>query len=79
MNPVCHIHRLAAILAGLAAVGATRAFARMVPLPGEAYPGHVAPTSVPPTLVPARIRYRTLVASGMAGWQIALIAAVAAA
>ena len=75
MNPIRHIRRFAAVLAGLAAAVllATPAFARMVPNPADAYPGHVAPVSVP-----AQIQYRTIVAGGMPGWQIALIAVGAA-
>ena len=39
MNPIRHIRRIAAVLAGLAAavLAATPAFARMVPDPGDAY------------------------------------------
>jgi hypothetical protein len=75
MNPIRHIRRVAVVLAGLAAAVllATPAFARLVPPPGEAYPGHVAPGSVA-----AQIQYRTIVAGGMPGWQIALIAVGAA-
>jgi hypothetical protein len=72
MNPVRHIRRIAAVLAGLAAavLAATPAFATLEPGPGA---GYVAPASVP-----AQIQYRTFVASGMPGWQIALIAVGAA-
>ena len=79
MKPIRHIRRIAAVLAGLAAAVllATPAFARVVPPPGEAYEGHVAPASVPAS-VPAQIQYRTIVAGGMPGWQIALIAVGAA-
>jgi len=75
MNPVRHIRRIAAILAGLAAavLGATPAFARLEPNPDAGYAGYVAPASVP-----APIHYRTIVAGGMPGWQIALIAVGAA-
>ena len=64
--------RLAAILAGLAAavLVATPAFARLVPDPGA---GYVAPAAVPPP-----VQVRTIVAGGMPGWQIALIAIGAA-
>jgi hypothetical protein len=74
MNPIRHIGRFAAVLAGLAAAVllATPAFAR-VPYPADAYPGHVAPASVP-----AQIQYRTILAGGMPGWQIALVAVGAA-
>jgi hypothetical protein len=72
MNPIRHIRRFAAVMAGLAAVvlGATPAFARLVPDPGA---GYVAPVSVP-----AQVQVRTVVAGGMPGWQIALIAVGAA-
>ena len=74
MNPIRHIRRFAAVLAGLAAAlvafGAAPAFARLEPDPGA---GYVAPASVP-----AQIQYRTIVAGGMPGWQIALIAVGAA-
>jgi hypothetical protein len=72
MNPVRHIRRIAAVLVGLAAavLAATPAFARLVPDPGA---GYVAPASVP-----AQVQYRTIVAGGMPGWQIALIAVGAA-
>jgi hypothetical protein len=69
MNPLRHIRRITAVLAVLAAtvLVATPAFA-MVPVPpgGD---GDGAPASVP-----AQIQYRTIVAGGMPGWQIALIA-----
>ena len=72
MNPIRYIRRIAAVLVGLAAavLAATPAFAKLVPDPGA---GYVAPASVP-----AQIQYRTLVAGGMPGWQIALIAVGAA-
>jgi hypothetical protein len=74
MNPIIrHICRVAAVLVGLAAAAlaaATPAFATLEPDPGS---GYVAPTSVP-----AQIQYRTIVAGGMPGWQIALIAVGAA-
>ena len=72
MNPIRHIRRALAVLAGLTAavlaVGATPAFARLEPDPGA---GYVAPTSVP-------AQVHTIVVGGMPGWQIALIAVVAA-
>jgi hypothetical protein len=72
MNPIRHIHRIAAVLVGLAAavLAATPAFARPEPYAGA---GYVAPTSFP-----AQIPYRTIDAGGMPGWQIALIAVGAA-
>ena len=74
MNRIRHIRRLAAVLVSLA-VGlvafATPAFARLVPepLPGGARAG-VAPSAPAPV--------RIIVAGGMPGWQIVLIAAGAA-
>ena len=74
MNPIRHIRRALAVLAGLTAavlaVGATPAFARLEPDPGA---GYVAPASVP-----AQVQVHTIVAGGMPGWQIALIAVGAA-
>ena len=72
MNPFRYIRRITAVLAALAAtvLVATPAFA-MVRVPGSG--GYVAPASVP-----AQIQYRTIVAGGMPGWQIALIAVGAA-
>ena len=73
MNPIRHIRRSVTVLAGLAAtllvaLGATPAFARLEPDQGA---GYVAPASVP-------AQVRTIVAGGMPGWQIALIAVGAA-
>ena len=72
MNPIRHIRRALAVLAGLTAavlaVGAAPAFARLAP-PDPA--GYVAPASVPAPV-------RTIVVGGMPGWQIALIAVGAA-
>lgn len=61
---------LAAVICGLLASAAAvpAAFARMEPDPGA---GYVAPASVP-------AQVRTIVAGGMPGWQITLIAAGAA-
>jgi hypothetical protein len=76
MNPIRHIRRIAAVLAGLAAAllacGATPAFAMRVP-----YPGGLAGVAPAPS-APVRTVTHTLVVSGMPGWQIALIAAGAA-
>ena len=71
MNPIRYIRRFAAVLAVLAGavLAATPAFARLEPDPG----GYVAPAPVP-----AQVQYRTIVAGGMPGWQIALIAVGAA-
>ena len=72
MNPIRHIRRALAVLAGLTAavlaLGAAPAFARLAP-PDPA--GYVAPASVPAPV-------RTIVVGGMPGWQIALIAVGAA-
>jgi hypothetical protein len=72
MNPIHHIRRVLAVLAGLTAavlaLGAAPAFARLQP-PDPA--GYVAPASVPAPV-------RTIVVGGMPGWQIALIAVGAA-
>jgi len=76
MNRIQHIRRVAGILAGLAcailglAAGAPAAFAMVVPAPG----GPAGVTTPPP--VPAVTH--TVVVGGMPGWQITLIAAVAA-
>ena len=72
MNPIHHIRRVLAVLAGLTAavlaLDAAPAFARLQP-PDPA--GYVAPASVPAPV-------RTIVVGGMPGWQIALIAVGAA-
>jgi hypothetical protein len=72
MNGIRHIRRIATVLAGLAAAVllATPAFARLEPDPGA---GYVAPASVP-----AQVQVHTIIAGGMPGWQIALIAIGAA-
>jgi hypothetical protein len=81
MNPIRHIRRTNAVLAGLAAAllacGATPAFARVMPPPGDA--GY-APSAPVPAQIPAPVRTvtHTVVAGGMHGWQIALIAVGAA-
>jgi hypothetical protein len=72
MNLIRSIRRIAAVLAGLAAAVvalATPAFAMPMPFPGGGGPA-VAPQHLTPV--------RTLVAGGMPGWQITLIAAGAA-
>jgi hypothetical protein len=77
MNPLKHIRRFAAALAGLAgalvAFGATPAFAMHVPPPGS---GSGVTTSPVGTTPPVEVH--TVVVGGMPGWQIALIAVVAA-
>ena len=76
MNPLKRIRRFAAALAGLAgalvAFGATPAFAMHVPPPGSG----VTTSSVGTTTTPVEVH--TVVVGGMPGWQIALIAVVAA-
>jgi hypothetical protein len=76
MNPLNRIRRFAAALAGLAgalvAFGATPAFAMHVPPPG---PGV---TTSPVGTTPPPVEVHTVVVGGMPGWQIALIAVVAA-
>jgi hypothetical protein len=70
------LRRLAAVLgtvtAGLLASAATipAAFAREIPPPGGSY--------ARPSLTPARHTVHTISASGLTGWQIALIAVCAA-
>jgi hypothetical protein len=73
MNPLKRIRRFAAVLAGLAgalvAFGATPAFAMHVPPPGVS----TSPVGTTPS-----VEVHTVVVGGMPGWQIALIAMVAA-
>jgi hypothetical protein len=80
MNPIKYIRRLAAAVAGLAALasalvafGATPAFATMPPGGPDGAP--VSPNQVP---APPPVQIHTVVAGGMPGWQIALIAVGAA-
>ena len=77
MNPLKRIRRFAALLAGLAgalvAFGATPAFAMHEPPPGS---GSGITTSPVGTTAPVEVH--TVVVGGMPGWQIALIAVVAA-
>ena len=80
MNGIRHIRRLAGVLAslaaGLVALGATPAFARVVPPAGvPIVTGGRAPAPGVPT---ATTMTRTVLVGGMPGWQIALIAAGAA-
>jgi hypothetical protein len=79
MNPIRHIRRSVGVVVGLAAtllvaLGATPAFATL-PVPGGNF-GSAA--GVPAAGVPAQVQVRTIVAGGMPGWQIALIAVGAA-
>jgi hypothetical protein len=75
MNPIRHIRRVAGVLAGLAAalaaLGATPASAMVVPAPGGP-----AGAPVPPAQASAQVH--TIIAGGMPGWQITLIAIGAA-
>jgi len=72
MNPIQRLRRFAAVVAGLAAAlvaFATPAFAMTHPAPA---PGLPASVPVPP------VQVHTVMVGGMPGWQIALIAIVAA-
>jgi hypothetical protein len=77
MNPIRRIRRFATVLAGLAAAlaafGATPALAVRPPGPGA--PGG---TASPPGTITPPAEVHTVVVGGMPGWQIALIAVVAA-
>ena len=76
MNTVKRIRRFGAVLAGLAgalvAFGATPAFAMHEPPPGSG----VITSPVGATTTPVQVH--TVVVGGTPGWQIALIAVVAA-
>ena len=76
MNPLKRIRRFAAVLAGLAgavvAFGATPAFATLPPPDGPGVRTSHSGTITPP------VEVHTVVIGGMPGWQIALIAVVAA-
>jgi hypothetical protein len=78
MNTLKRIRRFAAVLAGLAgalvAFGATPAFAMHEPPPGS---GSGITTSPVGTTTPP-VEVHTVVVGGMPGWQIVLIAVVAA-
>jgi hypothetical protein len=81
MNPICHVRRLAAALAGLA--GALLALAAVAPaafaMPPPTPPGWYKHPPLSPAhhgLVPPAVR--TVVVGGMPGWQIAVIAIAAA-
>jgi hypothetical protein len=76
MNPIQHLRRFAAVVAGLAAAvvafGATPAFASLPP--GYGGPaGHAVPPAGPPV-----VQVHTIVTGGTPGWVIALIAIGAA-
>ena len=77
MNPLKRIRRFAAVLAGLAgalaAFGVTPAFAMHVPPPGS---GSGVTSSPVGATTPVEVH--TVFVGGMPGWQIALIAVVAA-
>jgi hypothetical protein len=76
MNPLKRIRRFAAVLAGLAgalvAFGATPAFAMHVPPPGSGSGVTTSPVGTTP------VEVHTVVVGGTPGWQIAVIAIVAA-
>jgi hypothetical protein len=76
MNPIRRIRRFATVLAGLAA--ALAAFgvppALAVRPPGPGAPG----VTTPPGTITPPVEVHTVVVGGMPGWQIALIAVVAA-
>ena len=78
MNPLKHIRRFAAVLAGLAgalvAFGATPAFAMHEPPPGS---GSGITTSPVGTTTPP-VEVHTVVVGGMPGWQHRLIVVTAA-
>jgi hypothetical protein len=88
MNPIHHLRRLAAALAGLA--GALLAFAAAAPAALASGPGPLPPIRekhppLPPGHIyqpvhqaPVPVPVHTVVAGGMPGWQIALIALAAA-
>jgi hypothetical protein len=88
MNPIRHIGRLTAALAGLVcawlglAVAAPAAFAALsVPPPGSRPPGSNKHPPLPPGRVTGpvyKVPVRSVVVGGMPGWQIALIAIGAA-
>jgi hypothetical protein len=73
MNPIRHIRRIACVLAGLAAgllaCSTAPAFAMEVPASGGGGPAVAQPHLAP---------VHTVLAGGMPGWQIALIAIAAA-
>ena|SRR6516165_1080748 len=73
MRTIKSLSRLGVVLASLAAIAvgfANGASAAMIPVPGGG--GAASPDAGPVTVV------RTVVVGGMPGWQIALIAVVAA-
>jgi hypothetical protein len=76
MNPIQHLRRFAAVVAGLAAAmvafGAVPAFASLPPEPGGPA-GHAVP---PPAGPPVQVH--TIITGGTPGWVIALIALGAA-
>jgi hypothetical protein len=81
MNPIRYIRRVVGVLAGLTAAlvafGVTPAFARPAFIPVDGGGPQPASAQAPvPVVLPAPVR--TIVAGGMPGWQIALIAVGAA-
>jgi hypothetical protein len=79
MNPIRHIRRIAAVLAGILTAGAGALLALAAASPAMAMTARV-PHYGPPAPVPPAIHTvtRTVVVGGMPSWQIALIAAGAA-
>jgi len=75
MNPIQHLRRFAAVVAGLAAAlvafGATPAFASLPP-------GHGGPADHAVPAGPPVVQVHTIVTGGTPGWVIALIALGAA-
>jgi hypothetical protein len=81
MNPIRHVRRLAATLAGLA--GALLAFAAAPAAFADPRPLPISPLRdkhppLPPTHAQQPVHVHTVVVGGMPGWQIALIALGAA-
>jgi mono/diheme cytochrome c family protein len=84
MNPIGHIRRFAAAVAGLAcalvAFAATAPAAFAVPPPGGSAGPHLPPGHIvgPVYKAPVHTVTHTVVVGGMPGWQITLIAVAAA-
>jgi hypothetical protein len=84
MNPIRQIRRIAGVLAGacalLAFAAAPPAMAARIPDPGAGVPEPYPGANLPPAPVPPQIHAvtRTVLAGGMPGWQITLIAVGAA-
>jgi hypothetical protein len=84
MNPIRQIRRIAGVLAGACALltlaAASPAMAARIPDPGAGVPEPYPGATLPPAPVPPQIHAvtRTVLAGGMPGWQITLIAVGAA-